>query len=323
MEKIPHLRRNGEIIAMKATLVIMAAGMGSRYGGEKQTDGIGPHGEAIMEYSIFDAVRAGFHKIVFIIKPGMEPTIRALCGDRVQTMTTPQGEPVEVAYAVQDFTSVPSFYQIPPARTKPFGTVHAALCARDVVTEPFAIINADDYYGVSAFSTILEKLLTLSPTGQGAMVGYRLKNTVSDNGTVSRGVCQVKDGSLGKVTETLKIKKYPDGRITDTAVEDQEVPLDPEAVVSMNFWGFTPWIFEEMETYFHQFLRDLTPDALKAECLLPVLVDRLITAGKLDVAVLHTDAVWFGVTYQEDRPVVAQSLRALHDEGVYPPSLKD
>ena len=133
----------------------------------------------------------------------------------------------------------------------------------------------------------------------------------------------MKDGSLGKVTETLKIKKYPDGRITDIAVEDQEVPLDPEAVVSMNFWGFTPWIFEEMETYFHQFLRGLTPDALKAECLLPVLVDRLITAGKLDVAVLHTDAVWFGVTYQEDRPIVAQSLRALHDEGVYPPSLKD
>ena len=172
---------------MKAALVIMAAGMGSRYGGEKQTDGIGPHGEAIMEYSVFDAVRAGFHKIVFIIKPGMEPTIRALCGDRIQTMRTPQGEPVEVAYAVQDFSSVPAFYTIPEGRTKPFGTVHAALCARDLVQEPFAIINADDYYGVSAFATILQELLSLAPAGEGTMVGYRLKNTVSDNGTVSRG----------------------------------------------------------------------------------------------------------------------------------------
>lgn len=316
------MRGNGEIINMKAALVIMAAGMGSRYGGEKQTDGIGPHGEAIMEYSIYDAVRAGFSKIVFVIKPGMEPTIRALCGDRVAAMITPQGEAVEVAYAVQDFTSIPSFYAIPPQRTKPFGTVHAALCARGAVDMPFAIINADDYYGVTAFSVMLEKLLALAPTGEGAMVGYRLKNTVSDNGTVSRGVCQVNHGSLGKVKETLKIKKYPDGRITDTADPDHEVPLDPESVVSMNFWGFTPWIFGEMETYFHQFLRDLTPDQLKAECLLPVLVDRLITAGQLDVAVLHTDAVWFGVTYQEDRPVVAQALAQLHDSGVYPPSLK-
>ena len=289
---------------MKATLVIMAAGMGSRYGGEKQTDGIGPHGEAIMEYSVYDAVRAGFHKIVFIIKPGMEPTIRALCGDRIETMHTPQGEPVEVAYAVQDFSSIPAFYTIPPERKKPFGTVHAALCARDVVREPFAIINADDYYGVSAYETILQKLLTLKPTGEGAMVGYRLKNTVSDNGTVSRGVCQLDSGSLRKVKETLKIKKYPDGRITDTENPAQEVPLDPESVVSMNFWGFTPWIFEEMEAYFHTFLRELAPEEQKAECLLPVLVDRLITAGRLDVAVLHTDAVWFGVTYQEDRPVV-------------------
>jgi len=267
-------------------------------------------------------VRAGFHKIVFIIKPGMEPTIRALCGDRIETMHTPQGEPVEVAYAVQDFSSIPAFYTIPPERKKPFGTVHAALCARDVVREPFAIINADDYYGVSAYETILQKLLTLKPTGEGAMVGYRLKNTVSDNGTVSRGVCQLDSGSLRKVKETLKIKKYPDGRITDTENPAQEVPLDPESVVSMNFWGFTPWIFEEMEAYFHTFLRELAPEEQKAECLLPVLVDRLITAGRLDVAVLHTDAVWFGVTYQEDRPVVEQALKALHENGTYPPSLK-
>ena len=300
----------------------MAAGMGSRYGGEKQTDGIGPNGEAIMEYSVYDAIRAGFHKIVFIVKPGMEPTIRALCGDRLETMETPQGEPVEVAYAVQDFTSIPGFYSVPADRKKPFGTVHAALCARPVVDEPFAIINADDYYGVSAYKTILEKLLTLAPTGEGTMVGYRLKNTVSDNGTVSRGVCQLEGGSLKKVKETLKIKKYPDGRIADTENPDQELPLDPESVVSMNFWGFTPWIFEEMDLYFTQFLEDLAPEETKSECLLPVLVDRLITAGRLDVAVLHTDAVWFGVTYQADRPVVAEALKALHAAGTYPQSLK-
>jgi choline kinase len=307
---------------MKATLVIMAAGMGSRYGGEKQTDGIGPHGEAIMEYSVYDAIQAGFHKIVFIIKAGMEPTIQALCGDRIRTMRTPQGEPVEVAYAVQDFTSVPDFYAIPSDRTKPFGTVHAALCARSAVQEPFAIINADDYYGPSAFRTILEKLLTLAPTGEAAMVGYRLKNTVSDNGTVSRGVCQSENGSLKKVKETLKIKKYPDGAIADVADPDHEVALDPESVVSMNFWGFTPWIFEEMDRYFTEFLQGLSPEEKKAECLLPVLVDKLIQSGKLDVAVLSTDAVWFGVTYQEDRPIVQEELKKLHDSGVYPPSLK-
>ena len=195
--------------------------------------------------------------------------------------------------------------------------------ARDLVEEPFAIINADDYYGVSAFATILQELLALPPVGQGTMVGYRLKNTVSDNGTVSRGVCQLKDGKLEKVKETLKIKKYPDGAIVDAADPAQEVPLDPESVVSMNFWGFTPWIFEEMDRYFREFLQGLSPEEEKAECLLPVLVDRLITAGQMTVSVLHTDAVWFGVTYQEDRPVVEQALKSLHDQGVYPPSLKE
>ena len=308
---------------MNATLVIMAAGMGSRYGGEKQTDGIGPNGEAILEYSVFDAIRAGFHKIVFIIKPGMEPTIRSLCGDRLEKMTAADGSPIQVAYCVQDYSSVPSFYAIPAERTKPFGTVHAALCARDAVDEPFAVINADDYYGVSAFQTIFDELVTLPPKGKGTMVGYLLKNTVSEYGTVSRGVCQAADGNLQKVTERLKIRLFPDGRIADLADPDHETELDPESIVSMNFWGFTPWIFDEMASYFEDFLRDLAPDALKAECLLPVLVDKLITTGKMEVSVLHSDAIWFGVTYQEDRPIVAAALKALHDKGVYPKSLKE
>ena len=308
---------------MKAALVIMAAGMGSRYGGEKQTDGIGPNGEAIMEYSVYDAIQAGFSKVVFIIKPEMEQTLRNLCGDRIQTMKTKQGEPVEVKYVFQDFSSVPSFYQIPADRKKPFGTVHAVLCAKDAVQEPFAVINADDYYGRSAFTTIYEELMRLEKTGKGTMVGYRLMNTVSDHGTVSRGVCQTENGSLKKVKETLKIKKYPDGSIADIADPENEVPLAPESPVSMNFWGFTPWIFEEMEAYFTAFLQGLAPDELKAECLLPVLVDKLITEGKLDVSVLDTDAVWFGVTYKEDRPIVEAELKKLHESGAYPPSLKN
>jgi choline kinase len=307
---------------MKAALVIMAAGTGSRYGGEKQTDGIGPNGEAIMEYSVYDAIQAGFSKVVFIIKPEMEQTLRNLCGDRIQTMKTKQGEPVEVKYVFQDFSSVPSFYQIPADRKKPFGTVHAVLCAKDAVQEPFAVINADDYYGRSAFTTIYEELMRLEKTGKGTMVGYRLMNTVSDHGTVSRGVCQTENGSLKKVKETLKIKKYPDGSIADIADPENEVPLAPESPVSMNFWGFTPWIFEEMEAYFTAFLQGLAPDELKAECLLPVLVDKLITEGKLDVSVLDTDAVWFGVTYKEDRPIVEAELKKLHESGAYPASLK-
>lgn len=303
---------------MNATLVIMAAGMGSRYGGEKQTDGIGPNGEAIMEYSVYDAVQAGFRKIVFIIKPGMEETLRKLCGDRIQTWKTPQGEPVEVAYVFQDFSSVPSFYQIPAERKKPFGTVHAVLCARDAVKEPFAVINADDYYGKPAFSTILEKLLTLKETGEGAMVAYRLKNTVSDNGTVSRGVCQTENGSLKKVKETLKIKKYPDGAIADVADPEGEVALDPESPVSMNFWGFTPWALEQMEEYMNAFLRSLPADDCKGECLLPVMVGEMLPQGTLTVRALTTGESWFGMTYKADRASTADMLTKLTGEGKYP-----
>ena len=165
--------------------------------------------------------------------------------------------------------------------------------------------------------------MRLEQTGKGTMVGYRLMNTVSDHGTVSRGVCQTENGSLKKVKETLKIKKYPDGSIADIADPENEVPLAPESPVSMNFWGFTPWLFEELEAYFTGFLKGLAPDELKAECLLPVLVDKLITEGKLDVSVLDTDAVWFGVTYKEDRPIVEAELKKLHDSGAYPATLKN
>lgn len=176
---------------MGATLLIMAAGMGSRYGGNKQVDGLGPNGEILMEYSIYDAIRAGFDKVVFVIKPGMKETLASTCGDRI-------AKKVKVDYAFQDFTSVPAFYHVPEERTKPFGTVHAVLVARDYIDQPFAVINADDYYGVSAFSTIYEKLQTLAPEGEATMVGYQLQNTVSKNGTVSRGVCHAVGGQPGQ-----------------------------------------------------------------------------------------------------------------------------
>ena len=299
---------------MGATLLIMAAGMGSRYGGNKQVDGIGPNGEILMEYSIYDAIRAGFDQVVFVIKPGMKDLLASICGDRI-------AKKVKVDYVYQDFSSVPSFYQIPEERTKPFGTVHAVLVARDVINQPFAVINADDYYGVSAFATAYEKLQQLKPEGEATMVSYQLKNTVSKNGTVSRGVCTAKDGNLDKVVETLKIKLCDDGLIRDIDKGEPGELLDPLAPVSMNFWGFTPWVFGKLEEYFVNSLKGLTPDMIKAECLLPVFVDTLMQAGELTVPMLTTDAVWFGVTYKEDKPMVQAELKKLHDSGVYPASL--
>lgn len=301
---------------MGATLLIMAAGMGSRYGGNKQVDGLGPNGEILMEYSIYDAIRAGFDKVVFVIKPGMKETLASICGDRI-------AKKVKVDYAFQDFSSVPSFYHIPEGRTKPFGTVHAVLVARDYIDQPFAVINADDYYGVSAFSTIYEKLQTLAPEGEATMVGYQLQNTVSKNGTVSRGVCHAVNGNLDKVVETLKIKLCENGEIRDIGAGESGELLDPLAPVSMNFWGFTPWIFGKLEEYFATFLKGLAPDAIKAECLLPVFVDKLMHEGELTVPMLTTDAVWFGVTYKEDKPFVQAELRKLHESGVYPASLHE
>ncbi len=301
---------------MGATLLIMAAGMGSRYGGNKQVDGLGPNGEILMEYSIYDAIRAGFDKVVFVIKPGMKETLASICGDRI-------AKKVKGDYAFQDFSSVPSFYHIPEERTKPFGTVHAVLVARDYIDQPFAVINADDYYGVSAFSTIYEKLQTLAPEGEATMVGYQLQNTVSKNGTVSRGVCHAVNGNLDKVVETLKIKLCENGEIRDIGAGEPGELLDPLAPVSMNFWGFTPWIFGKLEEYFATFLKGLAPDAIKAECLLPVFVDKLMHEGELTVPMLTTDAVWFGVTYKEDKPFVQAELRKLHESGVYPASLHE
>ena len=304
---------------MKAALVIMAAGLGSRYGGNKQTDGVGPNGEILLEYGVYDAVRAGFDKIVFIIKPDMRELMERLCGGLMERLRTPEGAPVKVCYAYQELTNVPDFYTVPAGRTKPLGTTHAVLCTRPFIKEPFCVINADDYYGVDAYRTIYEELQCLPEKGAATMVGYLLRNTVTKYGTVSRGVCHTRDGYLTDIRETLKIRLHDDGTIGD---EDSGVLLPPDTVVSMNFWGFMPSVFDEMQAYFEAFLHSEAGREPKAECLLPNMVGALLKEGKLSVSVLRSKDRWFGMTYREDRARVAEELRKLHEAGVYPQELR-
>lgn len=291
----------------KTTLLIMAAGLGSRYGGNKQVDGIGPHGEILMQYSIYDAIKAGFDKIVFVIKREHEELIRSFCNGIKN---------VELGFVYQDFSSIPDVYTVPADRVKPFGTVHAVLCAREAISEPFAIINADDYYGKDAFSEVYAALQSVSD-GEGAMVAYRLKNTVSRNGAVTRGVCSISDGKLTDVKETYKITVSDTGDIVDA----DDGALDPDALVSMNMWGFSPAIFSDMDESFRHFLGNISDGDIKAEYALPTMVDSFIKGGKLSVRVLSTDSVWFGVTYKEDKAFVASELEKMHDIGAYPEKL--
>jgi len=291
----------------KAALVIMAAGMGSRYGGNKQVDGMGPNGEILMEYSIMDAISAGFTKVIFIIKPEMLELMREICGKKYEGK-------IDVRYAFQDFSSVPT--KVPEGRVKPFGTVHAALCARPHVDEPFAVINADDYYGADAFERMYGFLT--SPHAEDcncvAMMGYRLKNTVSKNGGVTRGVCTAEGAWLTHVREVKNVRLLPDGRIVNEVTGEE---LDPESPVSMNFWGFGVKVLEILDREFRRFLSEIEEGDLKAEYLLPVFVDEQLKTGGLKVHVLPTKAVWFGVTYKEDRPAVAKALKELHERGLY------
>ncbi len=300
---------------MDKTLLIMAAGMGSRYGGNKQIDGMGPNNEPLMLYTIHDAIAAGFTKVVFIIKHAFEERFKELVGNVVK-------DKIKVEYAFQELSDLPEGCSVPAERTKPLGTVQAILSARDLVHEPFAVLNADDYYGTSAFKTMAAHLEKLDAEKHGCMVGYYLKNTVSENGHVTRGVCNVdEEGHLTSVTETYKIQPFPDGTIRDTEKDPNGVILDPECLVSMNFFGFTPWLFEKGYERFVKFLKSLSADEMKAEYVLPVLVDQLMHEDGLKVDVLSTDAVWFGVTYQEDKPYVQSELKKMHDNGTYPEKL--
>lgn len=302
---------------MKKTLLIMAAGLGSRYGGggTKQVDHMGPNGEILMEYSIYDAMAAGFDKVVFVIKRSMEAAFRAQVGDKI-------ARKVEVHYAFQEYDSLPGGFTPPAGRVKPYGTVHAVLCAREMIHEPFAVINADDYYGKDAFQVMAASLERMAGEERSAsMVAYYLRNTVSENGDVTRGVCE-KDSKnfLTKVTETYGIKPCADGTIRAFAQDPAGIPLPSDALVSMNFWGFTPWLFAQGEEALAAFLR-APGDEMKKEYPLPLLVDTLMHEKGLRVEVLSTAAVWFGVTNPQDKAQVMAELRKLHDAGAYPPAL--
>lgn len=286
----------------------MAAGLASRYGGGKQVEGMGPHGEILLEYSVMDAIRAGFTKVIFIIKREMLERLKTQCGDRFSHQ-------IEVCYAFQEFSSVPC--RVPEGRVKPYGTVHAALCAKPFISEPFAVINADDYYGVESFAQMFAFLTESAAPGKAAMMGYRLRNTVSRHGTVTRGLCRVEGDRLTVIREAKKIKVMQDGTIADVWDESHPKILPPDASVSMNFWGFDPSILQDMEDSFVKFLNGDHPDPLTCEYLLPVYIGECLARGTLSVRVIPTAAKWFGVTYKEDKPAVAEELKKLHEAGLY------
>lgn len=291
------------------TLLIMAAGLGSRYGGSKQVDRIGPDGEILMQYSIFDAVKAGFNKIVLIIKPEHKELLDDICKDF-------RAQGVKICFAYQDFSSIPDFYKIPEDRVKPFGTVHAVLCAKEVIDEPFAIINADDFYGSDAFKVMRDAIESISsPTG--LMVAYDVDKTVSANGTVTRGVCETENGYLTKISEVYNIGIEKDGRISDSLIGE----IDPKTPVSMNLWGFTPDIFKTMQSHFDEFLSNIQEGDIKAEFVLPSFVGNAINKGELKIKVLRTNSEWFGVTYREDRAAVVDRLLKMKQDGTYPEKL--
>ena len=301
---------------MKPTLVVLAAGMGSRYGGLKQVDPVGPSGETILDYSVFDAVRAGFGKVVFVIRRDFEAEFKEKVGSKY-------GGIVPVDYAFQDIADLPAPYKVPEGRSKPWGTAHAIRSARGVVAEPFAAINADDFYGRDAFSRLGAFLTGGGGADDGkfhfAMVGYRLDLTLSDNGSVARGVCEVKDGMLASVTEMTKLVRAPGGAENR---EDEAAPvrLAGDTRVSMNLWGFTPGLFAALEERFPAWLA-ANGSAPKTEWYIPFVVDELIREGRADVAVLPTDSRWFGVTYREDKPFVAEEIGKLVTAGEYPANL--
>jgi len=299
---------------MKPTLFVLAAGMGSRYGGLKQLDPLGPNGETIMDYSIYDALQAGFGKVVFVIRKDFEKDFRE------KILSKYEGHiPVEVVFQSTD--KLPEGYTCPADRTKPWGTNHAVLMGKDVINEPFAVINADDFYGRDAFKVIANELLRpRDRKGDYCMVGFRVGNTMTENGSVARGVCSTADGNLTGVVERTAISYAPDGRIVFTDENGEEQTLDPMTPVSMNLWGFTPDYFEFSEREFRKFLdKDLnTP---KAEFFIPLCIDALIKNGEATIKVLDTDSRWFGVTYAADRPGVVEKFAELHKNGTYPEKL--
>jgi len=296
---------------MNTTLIIMAAGMGSRYGGLKQLDPMGPHGETVLDYSVYDAIRAGFEKVVFVIRRDFEAQFKSVVGHRFE-------DRIVVEYAYQAVDDLPAGYALPAERTKPWGTAHAVRAARAQIDTPFAVINADDFYGRDAFAQLAHYFENFGdkPELQTCMVGYPLCNTLSAHGTVNRGICRVAKGILKGVEEHTEIGLAEDGCPSGKNLEGEVVALSDQAIVSMNFWGFTQAIFEPLEAHFEAFLQANGQEA-KSEYYLPSLVDSLIKAGEVECPVLQTESPWFGVTYPEDKARVVESIQRLTDAGVY------
>ncbi len=291
-------------MAKDITLVVLAAGMGSRFGGLKQIEPVGPSGQAILDFSVYDAINAGFTKVVFVIKHEIEDDFKSIVGERIKKM------PIKVEYAFQEINDLPNGYTAPADRTKPWGTCQAILACRDVVKEPFAVINADDFYGRGAFVKIAEFLK--QDTDDYCMVGYRLANTLTENGHVSRGVCEVADGKLTSVTERTKIA---DCKYTEDDGETWH-ELAPDTLVSMNFWGLRPDVFAHLEEFFKKFL-DEKINVPKSECYIPSAISELIETNVKNVTMLIAEDKWYGVTYKEDKQMVVDAIKKMADDGLY------
>jgi NDP-sugar pyrophosphorylase family protein len=300
---------------MKPTLLVLAAGMGSRYGGLKQLDQVGPSGETIIDYSIFDAIRAGFGKVVFIIRRDIEKEFKAAVGSRYEGK-------IAVDYAFQQIDALPEGFSVPEGREKPWGTGHAVYTAKELINEPFAVINGDDFYGRDGFQ-LLADYLTGAKDGAKAdfsMCGFIMRNTLSDNGSVSRGVCEVdSDGDLTEVVEHTKIER--NGKAAKSFIEDGSVvDFTGDEIVSMNMWGFTPSLFDYMDDMFIEFLKERGQE-MKSEFFIPLVADTLIKQGKATVKVMTSEDEWFGITYREDKPIVVASIKKLVEQGIYPTKL--
>ncbi|MGE9267040.1 MAG: nucleotidyltransferase family protein [Verrucomicrobiales bacterium] len=298
-------------------LVVLAAGMGSRYGGLKQMDPMGPGGEAVLDYSVYDAIRAGFSKIIFVIREDFADDFRATVGARF-------AEKAEVCYAFQRLDDLPAGFSPPAGRQKPWGTAHAIRAAREEIDRPFAVINADDFYGADAYEKAARFLASLDSSDGGkqecCLVGYQLANTLSAHGSVNRGICQHEEGLLQSVEEIINIARQDHGGITGETLAGDTIPVSPNAIASMNLWAFPRGFLDEIERYFTDFLRERGEEE-KSECYIPSVVDHLINAGRLDCHVLETTSSWFGVTYPEDKPHVVASIRQLIEQGEYPEQL--
>jgi Nucleotidyl transferase len=294
----------------KPTLLVLAAGMGSRYGGLKQIDPVGAHGETIIDYSIYDAMRASFGKIVFVIRRDIEEPFKKIVGARFE-------KKIPVEYVFQELTQLPPGFSVPPTRTKPWGTGQAILLAADVIREPFAAINADDFYGANSFRALAEHLCS---SADFAMVGFTLRNTLSEFGSVARGVCQTTaDGFLEGVTELTKIEREGAGAKAVSA-DGNVLPMTGDETVSMNMWGFTPALFAPLRERFIEFLKRHGAEE-KSEFYIPAAVNEIVRAGSAQVKVLRSPDAWFGVTYREDRPFVVEGIRRLVARGDYPDTL--